>query len=162
MMSRTKPRTALALALLVAGSGCFEYSYVPLAQARPGSDVRIQLSEEGLVHLAAATFGGLPHLSRTLEGTLVEADSRQLVVAVRVWSGGAGAENQIEQRVAIPAADVVAMERRQLDKQKTGGIAAAVGVAVVVLVARQLSGIFGGTTTSTPPNSPAALVAPRI
>mgnify|MGYP001557065886 CR=1 FL=1 len=156
-----RPRGALVLALLAAGGGCFEYSYLPLAQARVGSDVRIQLSEDGLVHLVTATSGIVPHLSRTLEGTLVEADSRQLIVAVRVWSGGAGAENQIEQRVAIPAADVVAIERRQLDKKKTGGIAAAVGGAIVVIVARHLGGIFGGTTTNTPPNTPAELVVPR-
>lgn len=160
MTTRGRPRVALALALLVAGSGCFEYSYVPLAQARPGSDVRIQLSEEGLAHLATTTSSSGLRPSRTLEGTLVSADSGQVTLAVRVWSGGAGAENQIEQRVAIPVADVVAIERRHLDGKKTGGIAAAVGVAVIVVVARQISGIFGGTTTSTPPNISTELVAP--
>jgi hypothetical protein len=139
-------RSIAALALMC--TGCFEYAYLPLAQAPVGAMVRLQLSEAGRTHLAAELSSGPSVVGRTIEGTLLQADEQRLVIAVRLGSGGVGEATEIEQHVVIPAADILQVEHKQLDRTKSGMAAAAVGVGFVVFVARALNGTFGGTTTT--------------
>jgi hypothetical protein len=89
----------------------------------------------------------IPHSGRGIEGDLVYADADQFLVGVRVWSTGAGASNQLEQRIAVPVRDVVNLQIKTLDRQRTAYVVVGVGAVLVTLIAHYIRGTFGGTTT---------------
>ena len=146
---------ALLLAFVLPSVACFEYTAVPVtAPPAVGHHVRIDLTPTGFDHLAETLGRDFPHSGRRIDGDLVQANADQFVVAVRVCSTGAGEANQLEQRIAVPVRDVVNLQVKTLDRQRTAYVAVGVGAAIVTLVAHYVRGTFGGTTTGSGPSAP--------
>jgi hypothetical protein len=147
---------------VVSTSGCYQYRNVPLTEPPPvGREVRIHLSESGFTRLSATAGEQVPRLSRTIEGDLVQANEGSFLVALRVWSAGAPARDELVQRVSIPARDVSQLELKQLDKRKVGLIAAGAGAVLGVFIVRYVSGVFGGTTGPLPEPGPSEMTVLR-
>lgn len=134
---------------------CFQYSAVPVTSPpAAGHHVRMELTPEGFNRLTATLGSDVPHSGREIDGDLVQSNPDQFLVAVRVWSAGAGAANQLEQRIAVPVRDVVSLRIKTLDKQRTAYVAVGVGAALAALIAHYVRGTFGGTTTGTVTSGP--------
>lgn len=135
--------------------GCFRYTGVqPVSLPANGQQVRVELTSDGFGRLVAALGPDFPHSGRHVEGELVEADAAQLLVAIRVWSDGAGPANQLQQRVSIPVRDVVELQVKALDTQRTALVAVGAAAVLGSVVAHHLRGTFGGTTTGTGTSAP--------
>jgi len=146
---------ALLLAFVLPSVACFEYTTVPVtAPPVVGHHVRIELTPEGFARLSDVMGRDVPHSGRGIDGTLVQTSADQFLVAVRVWSANAGEANQLEQRIAIPVRDVINLQVKTLDKQRTAFVAVGVGAALVTLIAHYVRGTFGGTTTGAGPSGP--------
>ena len=145
----------LLLAFVLPSAACFEYAAMPVTSPLAiGHHVRMELTPDGFARLIEALGNDVPHSGRGIDGDLVQANADQFLVAVRVFSAGAGEANQLEQRIAVPVRDVVSLQVKTLDRQRTAYVAVGVGVALVALVARYVRGTFGGTTTGSGPPGP--------
>lgn len=141
---------ALLLAFVLPSGACFEYATTPITSPpTAGHNVRLDLTPNGFDRLAEALGSDFPHSGRRIDGELLEASPGQFLVALRVWSGGAGEANQLQQRLAIPIQDVVGLQVKTLDKRRTAYVALGATAVLATLVARRAGGTFGGTTTST-------------
>jgi hypothetical protein len=165
MLRRVDARVSLTIALLsvaVLAAGCFKYTYVRPALAPAGSEVRVHLSEPGFTRLSAAVGADVPRLERTIEGTIVQADSTKLLLATRVWTESASARDWLVQRVDIPMADIEQLELKQLNKRNATLIGVGAGAVVGVLVVGWLTGVFGGTTSAEPDPGQPEFARPRL
>lgn len=139
---------ALLLAVVLPSAACFEYTSVPVTSPPTvGHHVRIELTPEGFARLNEVLGSDVPHSGRGIDGDLVQANADQFLVAVRVWSRDAGEANQLEQRIAVPVRDVINVQVKSLDKQRSALVAVGMGAALVTLIAHYVRGTFGGTTT---------------
>ena len=143
-------------------AGCFRYSYVPLADAPVGQEVRVHLSREGHARLSSAVGEALPDLPRVVDGSLVQANARQLLISVRVATDSRVASAGLRQRLAIPAGDIQQLEVRQLDRKKVVLIGVGAGLALGAIIAHYVGGVFGGTTGPFPEPGPTELVQPQL
>jgi hypothetical protein len=121
----------LTLGLLC--SGC--YGYVPAEPGRvtPGEDVRVQLT-------SLETLPGLASVGRepgeSVAGRLVRGDGRELVLRVPVAvQSGAILTRTLGQDVTIPAGRIAQLERRELNRARTGlAFAGGVGALAAILL----------------------------
>lgn len=143
-------RQIAAVLPIAFSSGCFQYTQVPLAQAAVGREIRVHLTDSGYARLHETAGDQLPQLRKTVEGPLIAANDQRILVAVPVWTGGPTTHEILQQRVAIPIADVLGLERKSLDKRRTTLIVAGAGAALVAFIAYHVSGEFGGTTGTFP------------
>jgi hypothetical protein len=151
--ARTRSWLRLApLSLLVVTAACFEYTTVRPELAQVGRPVRVHLTEPGFSRLSAEAAGALPHLGRVIEGDLVEATGQQMLVAVRVGWDPSVEGDRLQQRLAIPIADIWQVEVRQLNKTKTALIVAGATVAVGSIIVSTIHGQYGGTTIGPQPD----------
>jgi len=114
-----------------------------------GEDVRVRITEAEAQRLAPL----LQRESRVLQGRIVEIQPT-LFLDVVVHSDVQGAAvRSLRQRVEIPATSLLEMERRSLDRRRTGFLVGA-GVGIVAaLVIREFSGDAGGDTRPPPDGS---------
>jgi hypothetical protein len=134
-------------------SGCFQYLPVSPQSAPPvGEEVRARLSGAGLDKLAPEIRD--QQRGSVVEGEVVEADARALVLAVSVESAGAPARTarELRQRVVIPVADVVELELKQMDRKRTYLVVGGAAVLLGAFAVTELLGGFGGS--SRPPGPP--------
>jgi hypothetical protein len=127
-MSRCTSTIAAATLL----TGCYYRTSLTPASATPGTTVRISLTGAASHDLADALGGD----ARTLDGRVVRSSPETLVVAVREvervdghripWQG---------ERVALPYADVAAIERRRFSAPATALVVAG-SVAALILAAK--------------------------
>ena len=115
MFARLGRITIVGVSLLL--SGCFRYVPVQLDAAPPGNEVRVELTRVG--------FAELPELPNNtgpdLNGTLLRVDSDRLFLRVPVHVRLDGLVTQtVQQELAIPAREVVQLERRELSRMRTG------------------------------------------
>jgi hypothetical protein len=145
-------RAAAVVPLALSAAGCFHYAYVPVAQAPVGGDVRVHVSEPGFARLNESRRDDVPLRSPTIEGRLVSATARELLVSVSVPAPiNAAPAVELHQRVMIPVADVLQVERRELDRTKTTLLGVGTAAIVAAIIVRSVSGTFGGTTTEPGP-----------
>lgn len=150
--------TVLAFAL-GATTGCYRYTYTPIAQAPVGKEVRVHLTPDGYTRLRAVAGDGVPNLRQVFDGSLVEHNAQQILVSVRVATDARVATAGLMQRVAVPAADVQALELRQLHRGKMIAIGIGAGVVLAALIAHYVGGVFGGTTGTIPdPGQPETII----
>ncbi len=142
-------KAGVALLLLIIG-GCFQYTQIPLAQARVGKDVRVHLTDAGYARLHETAGDQVPGLRRTIEGPLIASNDQRILVAVPVFTGGSAERATLQQRLAIPVSDVLGIERKMLNRRKTTIIAAGAAAALIAFIAYYVSGEFGGTTSPFP------------
>ncbi len=137
-------KSILLVGALAATTGC--YSYIPssVEDVSPGTPVRIRLTAVEAGRLVDQRLTN----ARLLTGTLVQGDGEQLLVDTSVGHNDAErGMRSVVQRVAVPAHEVLEMERRQLDKGRTGLVVGAGTVALGVVIALQSRGGSGSTDT---------------
>jgi hypothetical protein len=139
--------------------GCYSYTPVRVQSVSPGETVRARLTPEAREKLPAQVRGD----DGTLEGELLEQDGGGLVLFVPtvVRQEGFYAED-LHQRVVLSAADVVEVERRQLNRPRTYLAGGVVGAAVAGLAAWTLTGKTGGSTIDHTDQGPSANRIPLI
>lgn len=127
-MDRRLRRMAPVVLVALVATGCFTYRPATVDRLEPGTTVRTLLTPQQVVELD----GVVTVRERRLTGTVVQATDDRLLLDIRVASTGEGAlARPLNQRIALPAAAVVDVEERVLDRWKTalvvGGVAAIVG-----------------------------------
>ena len=151
------------LAVLMS-AGCYTYQPPLAGPPAPGSEVRAQLSTEGMIRMES--FFGEPR--RTVEGELLEyGDMRVLLLARTVSTSGLG-EHPLEltggplrQRLVLDPSEVLLWEERQFDRTRTAGLSVA-GMAVAgYLLWRAFIFEPGGDSFGLPPGGPEMLRSPR-
>jgi len=110
-----RPIPPLAAALLL--SGCYSYAPAEPATLRPQDEVRVHLTREGMIDLPEILGSPGP----TVGGRLVSAEGDRLLLRVPVSVQVEGyATQSLPQEVPIAASQVVQVERRRLDRFRTG------------------------------------------
>ena len=117
--------------LLFLTAGCYTYSEVPVQNAAPGASVRARVSGTEADRLEAV----LGRDGRVLEGSVVENNGEELLLAVRSATTAAGTStDRLYQRLTIPGSEIVELEARRIDPWRTAGVVA-VGVGLAAYVA---------------------------
>jgi hypothetical protein len=127
-----------AFGCIVASTGCFSYLEVPSTNVAPGTRVRALLSTEGQVRLGPVLGGP----QQELEGEVVEVDPESLLLLARV--GVSNTPNGVfleRQRLQIEQREILRLEARRLERNKTAAISALsagalVGIAIWLFTAR--------------------------
>lgn len=112
--------------------GCYRYVPASLDTVPIGARVKAQLSSEA--ELALRDSLGLD--ARVVNGTLVDRAPQRLLLQVRTASGArAFGDQALYQRIALKPQDVLRLEVREVNRAKTGTLAAALaGVAALVII----------------------------
>jgi len=123
--------------------GCYTYAPVSIETVSPGETVRALLTPEARERLPVQVRGD----DGMLEGRLLERDDGEvtLFVPTSVRQQGFFAED-LRERIMLSSADVLEVERRQLDRPRTYALVGVAGVAVVAIAIETLSGKTGGNT----------------
>src|ERR1044071_10396433 len=123
MYIRHMKRLVVLTSMLVAG--CYTYAPVQSTSLSPGTGVRARVSPTAAERVAPLL--GVSD-ARVLTGTLIDNQSGTLIVEVPTMAqasvGTAG--QSLNQRISIAPGDLVEIESRKLDRQRTGLV---VGVA---------------------------------
>lgn len=151
---RTAP-TLLGLAVPLL-TGCYVYHPTSLTSLAPGEEVRVRLTAE-----AVAGVDSVMSIGRDVEGKFAGLESEAFLLDVAVGSSGSLQRHpELNQRLDLPVADVVGVERRTLDQTRTGLVLAAVA-AVAATAAFTAFSDTGGDTSTTPP-TPGDAVIPLL
>jgi hypothetical protein len=137
--------TAGALFAPAVFAGCYTYSVIDVAGAKPGTEVRARLS------MTAATQLG-PSLgmsdARLLSGAVVDNQRDGLTLKVpTVPAGTVGAPDGLFQQILINRSDLLELESKQLDRSKTRFV---VGAVLVGAAATTMAISRGGRSTGEP------------
>jgi hypothetical protein len=149
-MKRIRSFNERAAALLAVSpflvAACTTYTPVRVAEAAPGYDVRVSLTDQGAVDLVPK----IGPRARVLEGTLKTANDTALVLSVRrVTREGGGDDSYDSLLVSLPPQDVAVVERSQTSVTRSILAAGAI-VATALLAAKGAGDIGGGKTPGTP------------
>lgn len=125
-------RSALA-ALLLGAPACYRYVPAELTAVPAGEDVRLHLSRAGMEALQPLSADPEPIVS----GLAVRRDGERLLLRIPVRARPETFYGEaVGQDVWIPTAGIVQLERREIDRVRTGLLtAASVGAAAAVLFA---------------------------
>lgn len=118
-------------------SGCFSYRALEVGAVPEGDAVRLHLTGQGLVDLPELPVQG----GSALKGTLMRWDDEQLLVRVRIAEQQDGLlTRDLGRDVAIPASRIARLERRELNRFRTG-LAVAGGAGIVAVLLRMFSDV---------------------
>jgi hypothetical protein len=147
LVSSRGSRAFLMVGLLPAAFGCTAYSPLQLAQAAPGYNVRVTLSDQGAMDLTPK----IGARARQLEGTLKQASDSSIVLSVRrVTREGGGDDNYDSLDVPIPAQDIATVEQGRTSVSRSVLTAGAI-VATALLAAKGAGDFSGGKGNQPPP-----------
>ncbi|MSR35849.1 MAG: hypothetical protein EXR95_04270 [Gemmatimonadetes bacterium] len=109
-------------AMTVSIAGCFSYVEMPLDAAPIGAEYRLLLTRQRMDQLRDLDGSGLPDAGPSVvRGTLVRRDGTEILFRVPVVSRQVGFhQNEIDRQIRLGVGDIVQMERRQLDRGRTG------------------------------------------
>ena len=138
------------IALAVVSSGC--YQYVPLTPqaAAAGSQVRIELSDRGVVSVEPA----LGQSVTAVEGTVRGADADSLTISLaNVQRRGSGTQTWAGETIVLKPEDIRAVSERRLSQKRTTVVAtSAITLAAAGIIAiAKASGDASGDEGSKPP-----------
>lgn len=124
-------------------SGCYTYSPATLQSLRPSENVRIHLTETGTARVAEV----LNDSRQTLEGELVDVSPQGVSVLVvsALLQRGTRSEALVQELLVAPE-EVAGVQRRELDRFRTGMVAAAGAAVVAASIVRSWAGQRRGTT----------------
>ena len=145
MYIRFMRRFALVMPALV--TGCYTYAPVQSSALSAGTGVRARVSATAAERVAPLL--GVSD-ARVLTGTLIDNQSGTLIVEVPTIaqaSVGTGGQS-LNQRISIAPGDLIEIESRKLDRQRT---AVVVGVAAVVAASATIAALKGGPGLDRPP-----------
>ena len=141
------------LLLLAVTQGCYGYHTTELPRLTPGEEVRLELADRERTRIpgTSAMIG-----QRRFEGRFARLTEDSVIVSV--WIGQAYAGTPFEatyQDVVLPRDEVARVENRQLDKIRTGLMAAgAVAVIAYLIDTIGVFEIFPGGGGEAPPAPP--------
>lgn len=141
----------VSIVLIASIAGC--YSYVPAEPGRipPRSDVRAYVTAGQAARLDPLVVRD----ERIVEGELLENGAADLLLLVPVARDVPGARvESLHQRVLVSSADIVQLERRRLDRTRTGLLIAGGAALVGGVLITQLTGDSGGNTSMPGPSPP--------
>jgi hypothetical protein len=128
-----------SLALLP--GACYTMAPVELEEVKPGEAVRTRISRDGANRLTEV----LGRTDPVLEGTVLENGPDGLLMDVIVATRQVGFRFEpMGQRVRVDVGEVLEMERSELDRWKTTGLAAVIGATVGIIAWNVFSGDTGG------------------
>lgn len=121
-------RIAVAIASGVAVlTGCYSYVPADLGTVPEGGDVQLHLTREGVASLEALP---LERQARTVEGTLLRTDPDGLLLRIPVGTRREGFHtSRLDQQVRISTEHLALVERKELDRLKTGLVVAGGSIA---------------------------------
>jgi len=145
MYIRRMKRLVLFAPALVAG--CYTYAPVQSSTLAPGTGVRARVSATAAERVAPLL--GVSD-ARVLTGTLIDNQSGTLIVEVPTLAQASiGTSGQtLNQRISITPGDLVEIESRKLDRQRTGIV---VGAVAVVGISAAIAALKGGPGLDRPP-----------
>jgi len=153
LMRRYTLKAVGALLAPAALAGCYSYSVIDAAGAKPGMEVRARVS------MATASQIG-PSLgvsdARLISGAVVNNQSDALTLKVpTVAPGTMGQQEGLFQQILINRSDVLELESKQLDRTKTRWMvgAAVVGAAVVMATIIKSGRSSGDNAVVEPPSN---------
>jgi hypothetical protein len=153
LMRRYAVRAVGALVAPAAFAGCYSYSVIDVAGAKPGMDVRARVS------MATASQIG-PSLgvsdARLISGAVVDNQRDGLTLRVpTVPAGTVGVQDALFQQILINRTDLLELESKQLDRTKTRWVvgAAVVGAAVVAATIIRSGRSTGDNAVVDPPSN---------
>jgi hypothetical protein len=153
-MKRCLPLWAVVVAAM---PGCYSFVPVGVEAVSPGENVRARITAEASGKLPEA----VPSDNRLVEGELLERrdDGFTLFVPTTVRQQGFYSES-LHERVWLSSADVIDLERRELDRPRTYVLAGVGAAAVVAIALKTLTGKTGGNTIDRTDQGPSANLIP--
>lgn len=132
------PRWFLPFVIGVLAAACHHYTPVDPADVAPGDELRVFMTRDAAAGLAPVVAAD----ARRVDGRLVRWGERRIVLRVPQVAEPAYAAyaRRLSQEVRVAAADIVSVEVRELDRLRTGALAAAVAGAVGFALVELLSG----------------------
>jgi hypothetical protein len=138
----------------MAAAGCYRYQQITPASITPGQTVRTRLNAEGMVRLEP--FFGEPQ--RQVVGEVVESGSGQLLLLTRGrMPMGAMPDDRLRQRLVIEQREIVDIEQRSLDRQRTSVVVGALTASAAAVLYHFLTGQSRGQQAEAPPEGPAMM-----
>lgn len=135
---------------LIPAAGCYRYTAIPVARLSPGMDVQARISSRGAERLGRRADGETSMGQElTIRGIVDRAgpDSLLFSLPTTLYEGDYRAKTTT-QSIMVSRADVVSVDVRDLDKWKTGLMAAGIGIGAFIIVSRSRRG--AGTSGSIP------------
>lgn len=138
-LGATRVVAAAAGCLLLAG--CFTLSPVRMDREIPPGRIRVHLSDAGASRVAGALGGP----ASVVDGRLTGSTGDEIVLLVpSTGQAGFGGE-VLYQELHLPKDEVEALQRRKLDRMRTGLAVGGVAAVSGFLLYRSLSGKTGGS-----------------
>lgn len=154
-MRRLASLFVLASAALPA-TGCYRYAALPPDAPARDLDVRVSLTAAGTQQVAGEFGPYIRQLNGRLDGEW-PSDSLRLRVYATRHESGFRTDFPAGRPIVLPTAAVAGVERRSLDKVRTGLVGAAVATVLVALpryIQNAGSSGGGGGGGTTPPPQP--------
>ena len=131
-MKRSLPLIAVSLS-----AACYSYAPVQAGSLAPGSGIRARVSATAAERIAPLIGADNP---RVLSGKLVDNANGTLIIEVPtvVQAGLGGSAQSLYQRISIAPLDILELESRRLDRQKTtlvvvgGAVVAGLAIAPIL------------------------------
>ena len=153
LMRRYALRAVGALVAPAAFAGCYTYSVIDVAGAKPGMDVRARVSMAGASQIGPAL--GVSE-ARLVSGAVVDNQREGLTLKVAtVPAGTMGAQDGLFQQILINRSDLLELESKQLDRGRTRFVvgAAIVGAAIVTATIIRSGRSTGEPAVTDPPSN---------
>lgn len=153
LMRRYALKAVGALVAPAAFAGCYSYSVIDVAGARPGMEVRARVSMS-----TASQIGPSLGVSdaRLISGAVIDNQRDALTLKVpTVAAGTLGVQDGLFQQILINRRDLLELESKQLDRTKTRWVvgAAVVGAAVVTATIIKSGRSSGDNAIVEPPSN---------
>jgi hypothetical protein len=133
LMRRYALKAVAALLAPAAFAGCYSYSVIDVAGAKPGMDVRARVSMATASQISPSL--GMSD-ARLISGAVVDNQRDALTLKVpTVAAGTMGVQEGLFQQILINRGDVLELESKQLDRTKTRWMVGGAVVAAAVVTA---------------------------
>ncbi len=134
----------LAVLLLTAPmAACYTYSEGSFTSVAPGSDIRVEVTRQTALRFQEALAGD----HRSLEGTVTSRDGDSMMLNVVSTTRQSGFQFEpLHQALQLQAADVVYVQIRTFNRNRTLVTASLAGVAGAAIAWKALGGKTGGDT----------------
>ena len=139
-----RPVRILGLLALHPAVACYSYHTIPVDDVRPDVEVRLRVTPAAAPRVSAVM--GFP--TEAVEGTVVQLQDSVVLLQVPAPMPADGtAGPQLYQRLDVPVAQVLQVQRRRLNPVKTYGLIALGLAAGGILAARAFGAIGAGSGT---------------
>lgn len=139
-------RALATLALAVLLSGCYRYTPARMGSVPAGTEVRLQLSDEGARRMETFTGSRRARVS----GELIQW-TEDVVVSVGVPASEGMVDRDLRQRIVVAEDEVVGVEVRERDRTRTAVLVGGAVTLVTTALITAFSGEFGRSGGDEPP-----------